>query len=276
MTFPTRRAALALALAAILAAAWFAPLDAAATRQTEAGLKRALATFAAARALNAVISVAQGTEVAVEPAGVGVTFAPGQVLDPINDLIEQFSMLMLAASVSFGLQRAVIGIGGYWAVSLALSAAAIAWVWLRWRDARIPRWLTRALLVMLLVRFGVPLVAVGSETVFQVFLADQYAAGQARIELTAEQIAAKAAPPTGPAPDESLSQRLQRWWSSATQGIDVAKRFEELKEAVSRTVEYIITLIVVFLLQTLVVPLLLLWVLIRIGRALDLTFGGGR
>lgn len=276
MTFPVRRAALALALAAILAAAWLAPLDAAATRQTEAGLKRALATFAAARALNAVISVAQGTEVAVEPAGVGVTFAPGQVLDPINDLIEQFSMLMLAASVSFGLQRAVIGIGGYWAVSLVLSVAAIAWAWLRWRDARIPRWLTRALLVMLLVRFGVPLVAVGSETVFQLFLADQYAAGQARIELTAEQIAAKAAPPAGPAPDETLSQRLQRWWSSATQGLDVSKRFEELKDAVSRTVEYIITLIVVFLLQTLVVPLLLLWVLIRIGRALDLTLGGGR
>lgn len=276
MTFAVRRAALALALAAILAAAWLAPLDAAATRQTEAGLKRALATFAAARALNAVISVAQGTEVAVEPAGVGVTFAPGQVLDPINDLIEQFSMLMLAASVSFGLQRAVIGIGGYWGVSLALSAAAIAWAWLRWRDARIPRWLTRVLLVMLLVRFGVPLVAVGSETVFQLFLADQYAAGQARIELTAEQIAAKAAPPAGPAPDESLPQRLQRWWSSATQGLDVSKRFEELKEAVSRTVEYIITLIVVFLLQTLVVPLLLLWALIRLGRALDLTLGGSR
>lgn len=276
MTFAVRRAALAFALAAILAAAWLAPLDAAATRQTEAGLKRALATFAAARALNAVISVAQGTEVAVEPAGVGVTFAPGQVLDPINDLIEQFSMLMLAASVSFGLQRAVIGIGGYWGVSLALSAAAIAWAWLRWRDARIPRWLTRVLLVMLLVRFGVPLVAVGSETVFQLFLADQYAAGQARIELTAEQIAAKAAPPAGPAPDETLSQRLQRWWSSATQGLDVSKRFEELKEAVSRTVEYIITLIVVFLLQTLVVPLLLLWALIRLGRALDLTLGGSR
>ncbi len=276
MTASARRAGLVLALAALLAAAWLAPLDAAATRQTEAGLKRALATFAAARALNAVISVAQGTEVAVEPAGVGVTFAPGQVLDPINDLIEQFSMLMLAASVSFGLQRALIGIGGYWAVSAALSAAAMVWAWLRWRDARVPRWLARTLLVLLLARFGVPLVAVGSETVFQVFLADQYAAGQARIELTAEQIAAKAAPPAGPVPDETLTQRLQRWWSSAAQGLDVAKRFDELKDAVSRTVEYIITLIVVFLLQTLVVPLLLLWVLIRIGRALDFTLGGRR
>ena len=44
--------------------------------QVDAGLKRALATYAAARALNAVISVAQGTEVALEPGGVGVVLAP--------------------------------------------------------------------------------------------------------------------------------------------------------------------------------------------------------
>lgn len=47
--------------------------------------------------------MAQGTEVAVEPAGVGVIFTPGQILDPVNDLLEQFSNLMLAASVAFGI-----------------------------------------------------------------------------------------------------------------------------------------------------------------------------
>ena len=36
----------------------------------EAAFARALVTFAAARTLNGVISVAQGTELAVEPAGV--------------------------------------------------------------------------------------------------------------------------------------------------------------------------------------------------------------
>lgn len=56
--------------------------------------------------------MAQGTEVAVEPAGVGVTSAPAQALDPINELIEQFSLLMLGASVSIGLQRALVGVGG--------------------------------------------------------------------------------------------------------------------------------------------------------------------
>ena len=90
-----RRTLLLLALLALLLGTWLAPLDKPAMQQVDAGLKRALVSFAAARALNSVISVAQGTEVSVEPLGVGVTLTPGQLLDPVNDLVEQFSNLML-------------------------------------------------------------------------------------------------------------------------------------------------------------------------------------
>ena len=94
---PLRKLLLPAALCGLLVVVWLTPPDRAAARQVEAGLRRALVTYAAARALNAVISVAQGTEVALEPGGVGVVFAPGQALDPINDLVEQFSALMLLA-----------------------------------------------------------------------------------------------------------------------------------------------------------------------------------
>ncbi|MGC2166423.1 MAG: hypothetical protein WA632_10470 [Gallionella sp.] len=90
---------------AIVACAWIAPVDALATERPDAGLTLALTSFAAARTLNAAISVAQGTKIAFEPGGVGVTLAPGPLLDPINDLIEQFSTLMLAACVAFGIQK---------------------------------------------------------------------------------------------------------------------------------------------------------------------------
>ena len=111
-----RRLVAMLVMAALVACAWLAPLDAPATRQIDAGLKRALLTFAAARALNSVISVAQATEVSLQPLGVGVTLAPGQLLDPVNDLVELFSNLMLAASVSFGVQKILIGMAGYWLI----------------------------------------------------------------------------------------------------------------------------------------------------------------
>ena len=258
------------ALCALLVVVWLTPPDAAATRQVDAGLKRALATYAAARALNAVISVAQGTEVALEPGGIGVVLAPGQALDPVNDLVEQFSSLMLMASVSFGLQRALLGIGGHATVSVALSIVAAAWAVWRWRRRVAPPWLARLLLVLLLARFAVPLAALGSDAVFRVFLARDYAAAQGAIGLSAERIgaagAASAPPPGAPPADAGAVERLRRWWAQAPGPADVGRRLDELKRLAADTADHVVMLIVVFLLQTLVLPLLTLWALLGAAR----------
>ena len=66
----------------------------------EQAFSRALIGYAIARGLNGAISVAQGTEVAVQPAGIGLNFAPGEILDPINDLVERFSWIMMLAASS--------------------------------------------------------------------------------------------------------------------------------------------------------------------------------
>lgn len=252
------------ALVAILLATWVLRLDQAALAQVDAGWKRALATFAAARALNAVISVAQGTELAVQPAGVGVTLTPGQVLDPVNDLIEQFSTLMLMASAAFGAQRVLIGIGGWWPMSLALTATALAWAGWRWRDGAAPRWLSQLLLGLLLARFLVPVVALGSEAAFRLFMQDEYRAGQATLEQSSAQIGQIGGPVTAPPADEPVGERLRRWWS---QGSDIGARFDELKAVANRAVEHVVRLVVVFTLQTLVLPLLLGWIAWRLLRA---------
>ena len=262
---PIRRSLLLLGLAVVLAGAWLGPLDSGASRQVEAGLKRALVSFATARTLNAVISVVQGKQVAVEPGGVGMIFTPGQVLDPINDLVEQFSLLMLAASVSFGVQLALIKFGAFWAVSLLLTVVALAWAWSSWRRPPAHEWLTRFLLALLLVRFAMPLIALGGDAAFQLILKADYDAGQASIELSAGRIADLSAASSAPSADESATDKMKRWWSQNT---DFKKRYEELKEVAGRTIEHIIKLIVVFVLQTLVLPLLLLWMLLRLGRIL--------
>ena len=122
-----RRKLLLALLAVAVACAWLRPLDDLAGAQAQAGFKRAVASFATARALNAVISVVQGTELSVQPLGVGVTLTPGQMLDPLNDLVERFSDLMLAASVAFGVQLLLIEVGMHWGMSLALTLVAFAW-----------------------------------------------------------------------------------------------------------------------------------------------------
>ncbi len=248
------RIALALSLVAL---AWLSPLDQYAQAQAQDGLKRALATFAVARALNGVISVAQGTEVAVEPAGVGVTFTPGQVLDPINDLVEQFSSLMLVASVSFGVQSAVLAIGGHWLPSAVLSLMLLIWIWKRRTAARSP-WLDRILLLLVLLRFAVPVAALGSDLAYRLFLADRYQQSQTALSLSGDELGELATPEQQPGP-ETLGSRMQRWWTDAGASLDLSARLQRLKEAATQVTEHIVDLIVVFLLQTLIIPLLLLY-----------------
>jgi hypothetical protein len=128
---------------------------------------------------------------------------------------------------------------------------------------------------MLLVRFAVPLVAFANEATFQLFLADEYATGQATVELSTEKFRTISAPVVEPPGDESVGERLQRWWQSAAQSMDVARRYEEMRQVAGNAVEHIVRLIVVFMLQTVVLPLLLLWALLRLVKATDV-WGGGR
>ena len=258
-----RRALLALALGALVLCSWLAPMDTPAMAQVDAGLKRALVSFATARVLNAAISVAQGTEALVQPFGFGVTLAPGQVLDPVNDLIEQFSNLMLAASVVFGIQKVLIAIGGYWPLSLLLTGAVIGWGWCSWRRQRPPSWLSRLLVIVLMLRFAVPMVTLGSEVLWQKFLAADYQASQQLIDSASGRVN-QLGPNMPAAPDNtSLLDKLKGW---VAKNADVKKNFDDLKLAAEQATEHIIKLIVVFLLQTLVIPLLLLWAMYGLTR----------
>ncbi len=260
-----QRLILPLLLLVLVASAWLAPMDAPAGARVDAGLKRALISFATARALNGVISVAQGTEISVQPVGVGATFAPGQLLDPINDLVERFSDLMLGASVLFGVQKVLIGVGAYWPISILLTLAAVVWAGLWLRRRPVYPWLSRLLVLLVMLRFAVPVVTLGTDLVWQRFLADDYQVSQQAIDATSSDAARNE--PTAqvdPAP-RSLMDQLRRWLSH---NADVRARFDDLRQMLEQATEHLIRLMVVFVLQTLVVPAVLLWALWSWTRSL--------
>ena len=254
-----RRLALALTVAALVACAWLAPLESPANRYVDSGLERALVSFATARALNAVLSVAQGTEVAVQPAGVGVVITPGQALDPVNDLIEQFANLMLTASIAFGVQKMLLTIGAHWLISLVLTLTALGWVALYLRPNAPPGWLSRLLVVSLMIRFALPVVVIGSDLLFEKFMAADYQASQQGIESVSLQLDKLDPPPASAEP--AWRERFRGW--AAT---DLKTRYAQFKQAAEQATERIVRLMVVFLLQTLVFPVALLWILWSIAR----------
>lgn len=307
-------------LAAIVAFSWMTSLNATAEQQIGDGFNRAVASFAMARLLNGIISVAQGTEISIAPGGLGANLTPGQILDPVNDLVEQFSELMLIASVAFGIMKVLLSIGSYWLLSALLSCAALVWAGFRVTGRLPPLLLTKLLLVLIFVRFSVPLVAVGNDIAFKLFLADEYNSSKLAIESSKKQLSSfsppslvqttlvvppPAVPPVSvAAPHQSVApqpvgllDRMKGAVTGAAASLSqtvvavpqaVENKIEQVKRAVENRIEqlnpkpyldnlerqaellvdHIINLIVVFVLQTIIIPLVLIWALYRSCLAL--------
>jgi predicted membrane channel-forming protein YqfA (hemolysin III family) len=255
-------------IALALAGAITGHVDKASEEQAENALKNALVTFAVARTLNGVISAAQGTEVALEPGGVGVILSVGEVLDPINDLIERFSTVMLIASSSLGLQALLLNITSWWGVTAMLFAAAVAFLVVIWAPRSLAATYAgpavRILLIMLFVRFAVPVLIVGTTVISDAFLAPEQEAATAILRDTTaeiEQINEEAQPAS--ADEQSLMDRLGEMIDDSLESMQVGDRLKELKESASNAAEHIVSLIAIFVLQTILLPLLFLWLFIE-------------
>ncbi len=245
--------------------------DSAGRDHVDAAFNRALAAAAIARGLNGVISVAQGTEVGIQPAGVGVNFSPGEILDPINDLVERFSWIMLLATSSLGVQKVLLRMSSWVGllVCLTLFGLALMASHLFMKSERAKAVLGRVFLFLLLLRFMMPLIAIANEMVYRTFLESSYVESTAQLQAARqaigdinEEVSSDTEVPT------SLFERANAVYQQFVDKVDFEKRFERYRIAASSVGENTVNMIVVFVMQTLVFPLLFLGILFGMLRRL--------
>ncbi|MFT4630878.1 MAG: hypothetical protein ACI8PV_002009 [Dinoroseobacter sp.] len=261
---------LGLGLAVLAHTNW---LDKVGLRQTEDGLNRALVTYGVSRGLNGVISVVQGTEVAIEPVGIGMTFTPGQILDPVNDLIERFSTVVLISGTAFGIQRVFLEITsstGFSAFVSFVTVLALLTLWFgRVRFARWRNPIYKVAIIFLIVRFSVPAMAIAGEKFYQVFLAPQFETSSQQLLDTTEQLnkiqqeADSSRVLIGGESPKSLLDSARELYRSATNSLDVRQHLEDFKTAAENVSEHAIRLIVVFIFQTIILPLFSIWLILK-------------
>jgi len=257
----------------LLVLAFSGLIDKTGQQYTEDAFKRALVTFGVARGLNGAISVAQGTEISISPGGLGINLTPGEILDPVNDLIERFSWIMLMSSTSLGIQQIFIKISSSLSASIFVSLAVLLALFLLWKPALSGSMMRGAAfklaLMLLILRFAVPVAAIGSEGVYSYFLSDQYQESTDLLENTRSEITDlnRANQQSGPQTEEpGLIDRATRWLDSATENLGIEARMERYKEAATQASEHAINLIVVFVIQTVILPLIFLWLMVRFIR----------
>lgn len=242
-------------------------------KYTEEGFTRSLAAFGIAKGLNGLISVVQGTEVAVEPVGVGVILTPGQILDPVNDLIERFSWVMLICTTSLGIQSVLLTMFSSFYFSIAVAATLIFIALFIWNDqtttTKLKNISYRFAAFLIILRFFIPLMAITNEGLYKAFLEPTYIESKSQLEQSNTTIAnlSDNQKINNEAIDKSWYEVMSSSIDSAMDSINVDKYYQQLKAEADNLTGHIIDLIIVFTMQTILFPLIFIWLSMKLVKA---------
>jgi len=249
---------------------WLGRIDENAGAYIDRTLKNALITFAVVRGLNAVISVIQDSELAVSPAGMGITVAVGEVLDPVNDIIERFSWVMLAATTSLGIQKILMAIGAWLGFKVLLILALLVLLAGLWIPA-FPRWRTagyKLIVLAVIARFIVPVSAIATSRIDDLFLEEKYRQATDNLEKAGREIEIGDIPDAPASGETGLITQIRTLFRNISNSIQLEDRIAFLREKMGNYIQHILDLIIVFILQTILLPLLFLWILLHLTRSL--------
>jgi len=264
-------------VAALFFAASFAKLpgiDRLADDYFSQSIKAATLAYASTRAVNAVVSVVKESHLELAPAGVGVTIAVGQVLDPIDDMTERLSTMLVAAIASIGIQKIGYEIGmaiSFKAVAIVL-LLSIPFLWMNTASgASLVQPAIKLCLILLLLRFMLPISAIVSESIYTTWL-------KPMVETSVENLSIVSGNYT-----ELSNISLEEdkgFFASISEG--ATNRVEQTRRALSNTMdnaENIITSLLslmtayltIFIVQVLLLPLSILWLLVTLfkGKPMD-------
>lgn len=266
-------------------------VDQVSTEQLDNAFSRSVTIFAIARGLNGVISVVQGTEVYATPAGVGVNFAVGEIVDPMNDMVERFSWVMLLSSVSLGVQEIMLRLGQTGLVQLLLAISSfflIAMLWIpRLWHAHSFNFIFKSLVIFSFLRFAVPLIVLLSEGIYTYALESRYEEAKTALVFSNQEIKGIVSDVRNNQRrqitvhkyhERTFMQKAQKYFDDTIESLDLKKqldalqkRFEHLLDTLeskfNHAIEYILVLITVFIVQSVLLPLFLLWAFLKLFRA---------
>jgi len=249
--------------------------DVKSSEQLDAAFKRSLVTFAVARGLNGLVSVVQGTEVSLTPAGVGVNFAVGEIVDPINDMVERFSWVMLMSSVSLGAQEMMLHLGKTPLFKAMFALSALLFLLLYWkpqfRAGKWYDWSLKALLLLAVLRFSVPLLVMINTFVYEQVLAEKYQRSSEVVFETSEEMKGMIEEAKSDQQRTKENAPQAPWY--ALDSLNINKQYEAYKERLeamtdrfmekfNTAMESIIALITIFIINSIIIPLIVLWLFV--------------
>jgi hypothetical protein len=151
----------------------------------------ASASYAVCRGVNATVSVVKESHVEVEPAGVGVSLAIGQIVDPIYDLTERATDVFVTAIASLTIQEIAYKISVALAPKIVASLLVLILVlsWIKHQRAKIASdMMMKLMILVLLARFCLPVSSIINDFLHERFFAPEIKTAEQAITLNSPEL----------------------------------------------------------------------------------------
>jgi len=252
-------------------------LDSTANTYFREAITRAGVTYATIRVINASVSIIKESSLELEPAGIGVSLAVGQALDPIDDMTERLSNVLVMAITSLGVQELTYEIS----VSLAppiLAAFLFLLSILFWfknkKTASLRRVTTTIFSVILIARLSLPISSIVNNFIQVNFFTDKISDANMELALGIADL--------DKLKDFSLPEYDGLLGTIENSGIFLKQKSIYFKDVIATTVENMGSIIDsllqltflyvgIFLIQVIILPLLIFWLLMRTVNSLFYT-----
>lgn len=232
------------------------------------------AAYTSCRILNASVSVVKESSLQLEPAGVGVSLAVGQVLDPIDDMTERLSGILVTAITSLGVQKLLyeIGISLVLPMVSALLLLLSAVIWFdHHRMQSLAQFILRLSLLFLIARVCLPFSALANSYIHEHFFAEkletalsELSVGSAELEKLGDVSLPEVDGVLGTIENSSLLLK-QKATDFKVALVSTANNMSTIIEAL---LELAYLYIGMFVFQILFLPLLAFWILVKTTSSL--------
>jgi hypothetical protein len=249
-------------------------LDATTDSYFKESITKAGVSYGVCRIINATVSVIKESSLEVEPAGIGLSLAIGQIVDPINDMVERLSDVLVMSITSLGVQELLYEIS----VTLVPSIMAVVLlllsllVWLENdRLVKVQKILINVLVIASIARFCLPVSSIANQFLQDHFFEDKIVKANAEL--------ARGTVDLGQLNDVHLPKydgiigTIENGTSYLKQKtIDFKRAIEITIENNGLIIENLLRLtflyLGVFVIQVLVLPLLIFWFMMKIVNVL--------
>ena len=239
-------------------------------------ISKAGIAYATCRVINASVSIIKDSHLQLEPAGIGISLAVGQALDPIDDMTERLSDVLVTAIASLGIQKLIYEMS----VSLVPPVLSIllfilsVLVWFKNERIRyLQKFIIRFSVIIIIGRFCLPVSSVANEFIYQHFFAKQISETRENLALSTADL--------DKLKEYSLPESDGILGTISSGPAFLKRKSTELKDALVTTVsnmgsivENLLTLtflyVGIFLIQVIILPLLVFWIFVKVANSLFL------